>query len=359
MGYPQSMTLFADADLTVDERDDLEQHEEVIEQGLQTFVEVGTALLAIRDGRLYRMTHATFEEYCRERWGMVRRQADRLIQAAEVADNLRPFGLIPQTESQARPLTHLEPDQQREAWAKAVDTAPNGKVTAAHVQRVVDEYEEQAEEFAEDDAGYDWSEDEPEATAFDEPEIIYAERPEQIVVNGNRPHVTNNSGNNEWYTPADYVEAARLTLGRIELDPASSEIANEVVRADQFYTIDDDGLIQEWRGKVWMNPPYATDLVGKFATKLVHHYELGDVPEAIVLVNNATETQWFQSMAARAAAICFPAKRIRYWTPDGDSNSPLQGQAFLYFGQDSINFLENFSYFGLLVRVADSSATEL
>lgn len=47
---------------------------------------------------------------------MVRRNADRLIQAAEVAENLRPIGLIPQTESQARPLTRLEPEVQREVW---------------------------------------------------------------------------------------------------------------------------------------------------------------------------------------------------------------------------------------------------
>ena len=72
-----------------------------------------SALLEIRDSRLYRQQFPTFEAYCRERWGMVRQQANRLIQAAEVAENLEPIGSIPKTESQARPLTRLEPEVQR------------------------------------------------------------------------------------------------------------------------------------------------------------------------------------------------------------------------------------------------------
>jgi hypothetical protein len=97
--------------------------------------------LEIRDGRLYRQTHATFEDYCRERWGMARNYANKMIAAAEVATNLgTTVPILPATESQARPLTALEPEQQREAWQRAVETAPNGKVTAAHVQSVVSEY---------------------------------------------------------------------------------------------------------------------------------------------------------------------------------------------------------------------------
>lgn len=126
----------------------------------------------------------------------------------------------------------------------------------------------------------------------------------------NRPHVLNNSGNNEWYTPAKYIELARKVLGTIDVDPASCEYANRTVKAKTYYTADNSGLEKEWHGKVWMNPPYAADLVQKFADKMVCEYEAGNTSEAIVLVNNATETQWFNNMMIAAGAVAFPKGRI-------------------------------------------------
>jgi hypothetical protein len=113
--------------------------EQVIAQGLATFITVGNALWEIRDSRLYRDTHETFEDYCRERWGMTINYADRLMLAAKTVRNLEtvPIGILPSTESQVRPLAGLEPEQQREVWDAAVKSAPNGKVTAAHVAEVI------------------------------------------------------------------------------------------------------------------------------------------------------------------------------------------------------------------------------
>jgi len=62
------------------------------------------------------------------------------------------------------------------------------------------------------------------------------------------------TGNPEWYTPAEYIELAREVMGKIDLDPASNPFAQETVKAEQFYTEDDDGLSQPWWGQVWLNP---------------------------------------------------------------------------------------------------------
>jgi ParB family chromosome partitioning protein len=162
------------------------------------------------------------------------------------------------------------------------------------------------------------------------------------------PHVSRNSGYDEWYTPPEYIDAARQVLGTIDLDPASSDIAQQTVQATTYFTIETDGLSRPWSGKVWMNPPYGTELISEFVSKLCTHFDAGDVPEAIVLVNNATETSWFQSLAKRAAATCFPSRRIRFLRPDGDTNSPLQGQALCYLGENPTNFAEVFREFGCI-----------
>jgi len=162
-------------------------------------------------------------------------------------------------------------------------------------------------------------------------------------------HVSHNSGENEWYTPSEYIEAARAVLGEIDLDPASSDKANEVVRASRYFTIGSDGLSQEWAGRVWMNPPYAADLVGRFCSRLLQFVSSGDVTAAVVLVNNATETQWFQALGRFAAAICFPERRVRFWNGEGTPSAPLQGQAVLYLGPDAPRFREAFERFGLVL----------
>jgi len=121
-------------------KQDLEMLEGVIKKNLAAFYEVGRALMEIRDRRLYKEVkgYKTFEEYCRIEWNFSRSRAYQLIDSAEAVENVNNCRQIPTTESQTRPLTQLKPDQQAEAWQEAVETAPNGKVTAAHVALVVE-----------------------------------------------------------------------------------------------------------------------------------------------------------------------------------------------------------------------------
>jgi hypothetical protein len=125
--------------LTTIEADRLSVLELAIETGLKTFVKVGNALLEIRDSRLYRKDFGTFEEYVRrQRWPeMSWRRAYQLMDAAQTVENLNNCTEIsPTHESQIRPIAGLEAEEQREVWQKAVETAPRGKITAAHLERL-------------------------------------------------------------------------------------------------------------------------------------------------------------------------------------------------------------------------------
>ena len=209
-----------------------------------------------------------------------------------------------------------------EAPAPVVEAARNNELSINAAYQVAKMEPEQQEEIAQ--------------------RIEQGEAPREVFSEvKNRPHVANNSGNNEWYTPADYIEAAREVMGSIDIDPASNDIAQETVKAAVYYTAETNGLDKEWRGNVWMNPPYASDLIGKFIDKLVG--ELPNIEQAIVLVNNATETEWFGKLISRASAVCFPRSRVKFYMPDGKTGAPLQGQAVIYFGEHKERFAEVFS----------------
>jgi phage N-6-adenine-methyltransferase len=170
----------------------------------------------------------------------------------------------------------------------------------------------------------------------------------QLVEFQTTAHVSQRSGDTEWFTPQRYVDAARQVLGTIDLDPASTVTANMVVRATTFYSKEIDGLRRDWRGTVWLNPPFTKPLIEQFLVKLVEAHRRGAVPAAIVLVNNATETHWFHHLADAADAVCFPQGRIAFWHPDKGHGPPLQGQAFVYLGPQRRTFRRAFGDLGVV-----------
>lgn len=162
-----------------------------------------------------------------------------------------------------------------------------------------------------------------------------------------RPFVCNNTGKVEWYTPAYIIEAARETMGSIDLDPASSDIANRTVKANTYYTKEDDGLSKLWFGNVWLNPPYAKLLIKQFIMAAIE--KRSEYKQAIILVNNATETRWFQDLLNIVSVVCFHKHRIKFNDVDGESGGPLQGQVILYIGSNTTKFIENFSQYGICI----------
>lgn len=299
-------------ELTVAEYSKLETYEGIIEAGFETFIAVGSSLMAINDEKLYRQAHDTFEAYCKHRWGMSRQRAYQLMSSVKVVDNLSTIvDKVPETESQARPLTQLEPEQQIEAWQDVLEAteAEGVNVTAAIVEKAANKY-------------------------------MHTKK---------MAHVGRSNGKNEWYTPPEYIAAAKSVMGSIDLDPASSDMANKIVGAEKYHTDteENDGLAWDWRGNVFMNPPYSQPLIKNFCEKLANDWDEGFIEQAITLTNNATETKWFKVLSSRCSAICLPAGRIKFVDENLDGvGAPLQGQVIMYFGNQINVFADRFSKFG-------------
>jgi hypothetical protein len=163
-------------------------------------------------------------------------------------------------------------------------------------------------------------------------------------------HVGQNTGEQEWYTPEPYILATKDVMGTIDVDPASTELANKIVKATKFYTKETDGLKQKWDGNVWMNPPYSQPDVTNFCNLFIEKFKSGEIKQGCVLVNNATETKFGQNLLKNCKAVCFIEGRIKFVDVDGkQTGMPLQGQMILYFGENDAVFGLNFSKFGVVL----------
>lgn len=155
------------------------------------------------------------------------------------------------------------------------------------------------------------------------------------------------SMSNEWWTPAEYIQAVREVMGEIDLDPASTPEANKIVGAKRIFTEDDDGLSQDWTGRVFLNPPWGK-LCREFVARLYEFLGSG-VDEAVVLVNsNSADTDWFQPLFN--GVMCFTDHRIDFNSPEEKATSSTHGSCFIYFGPHDKQFAAAFEKFGNVVR---------
>ena len=127
----------SEVDLTAAEKKKLAKLEAVVSKGTS---DVGRALIEIRDQKLYRASHRTFESYCRDRWALSKSQGYRQIGAVEVLTDLSPIGdkiTLPQNEAQCRPLIPLSTKERRKAWAEVAEKAAGKPITARLISQVV------------------------------------------------------------------------------------------------------------------------------------------------------------------------------------------------------------------------------
>jgi phage N-6-adenine-methyltransferase len=159
---------------------------------------------------------------------------------------------------------------------------------------------------------------------------------------------THQSKSNEWYTPQEYTDLVKAVLGEIDLDPASNKHANDVIQAAQYFDQEIDGLNQDWRGKVFLNPPYGRvggrSGAGVWIEKLINEFQAGNVTEGVVLVNSSTGDKWFQPLFDYP--ICFVNHRIKFYQPSGDKIQPTKSNVLVYFGTNVKKFKKVFRKIG-------------
>ena len=144
--------------------------------------------------------------------------------------------------------------------------------------------------------------------------------------------INQDSGQCEWYTPPEIIEAARKVLGRIDLDPFSSEQANKTVKAVEFYS--SDAFERQWWGNVWMNHPFSRKMNPLCIKKLCDAFEVGEIEEACCITFAATSEKWFQPL--HNYPQCYLVPRTNYYLPDGTKKKGVtKGSVVTYLGSRS------------------------
>lgn len=141
----------------------------------------------------------------------------------------------------------------------------------------------------------------------------------------------------ENYTPPDFIDFWRDWLGGFDLDPFSCELANQTVKAEKYFTKDDNALLMDWTGykRKWCNPPYSRQLIKPSVEKILLHAHEG---ETLVLVNSSTSAKWFHMLLNEAQDCVFLNKRLQFNSPfrEASKNGNLYDQTLFYFGDRSL-----------------------
>jgi hypothetical protein len=162
----------------------------------------------------------------------------------------------------------------------------------------------------------------------------------KLLANQRTTEVLSSSKSVEWYSPAKIIEPTVKLLGTIDLDPCSNSHENPTVPATVLFTREDDGLKRRWAGRVYMNPPYGSEMAA-WVEKLASSYEAGDVSEAIALVPGRIDTEWMRRL--RDYPRCHRYGRLRFSAHD--QSAPFPSIVF-YLGRRIDHFQDAFSDLG-------------
>tara|TARA_Y100001963_G_scaffold48485_1_gene68139 strand:+ start:123 stop:680 length:558 start_codon:yes stop_codon:yes gene_type:complete len=146
------------------------------------------------------------------------------------------------------------------------------------------------------------------------------------------------SGGIEWWTPKEIID----TLGlEFDLDPATSEDANKIIGAKHIYTKEDNGLDQDWFGRVWLNPPYTRNEMSLWLEKFVNN------KEGVALLFNRSDTKWWHDWIPKTDAILFKKGRVKFLLNGEDKGSSQAPSILVAMGNECVEAIKNFE--GLFV----------
>lgn len=161
----------------------------------------------------------------------------------------------------------------------------------------------------------------------------------------NHQLINGDSHDVDYYTPQPIIEAARLTMGGIDLDPASSRAANERVKAAVYFS--SHGLNQQWHGRVWLNHPFSRVGNPLWIAQLFREFEAGRIDHACCITFAATSEKWFQPLLRQPQ--CFLSPRTNYFMPDGTvKRGVTKGSCVTYLGPNREAFRRNFEKLGVV-----------
>lgn len=167
--------------------------------------------------------------------------------------------------------------------------------------------------------------------------------------------INQDSGCVEWFTPPEIIEAARATLGEIDLDPFSCWQANQIVGATEYYTKENDGWNQWWSKpkknhllhgrKIWCNHPFSRENNARIANKVISEYKQGS--EIVMITFAATSEKWFQPLLQFPQ--CFLTGRTNYLDINGNKvKGVTKGSVVTYLGEDISSFADSFRELGVI-----------
>lgn len=161
----------------------------------------------------------------------------------------------------------------------------------------------------------------------------------------------------ENYTPVSTLKLVHQFYGFPTLDPFTCELANQAVKSQKIFTIEDNGFTQDWSGypTIWLNPPYSSGFLEPVVDKLIETLESGQT-EALLLTNTDHSTKWYKKALRRCDRFCLSHTRLAFHSPSREAegkkhNGNSRPQTLFYYGQHHQKFKEIFKDWGAVCCV--------